>query len=118
MAERLKAQHWKCCLGVTLTRVRIPLSPFYSKAFGVFRIWLSQSKSTATRLSDYKAIAEFEEYVLIHQKQILVERFQRKSNNLWVPQIYREGETVELSSINFTCAIAMLYENLEMLSEA
>jgi hypothetical protein len=27
MAERLKAQHWKCCLGVTLTRVRIPLSP-------------------------------------------------------------------------------------------
>ncbi len=28
MAERLKAQHWKCCLGVTLTRVRIPLSPF------------------------------------------------------------------------------------------
>jgi hypothetical protein len=28
MAEWLKAQHWKCCLGVTLTRVRIPLSPF------------------------------------------------------------------------------------------
>ena len=27
VAERLKAQHWKCCLGVTLTRVRIPLSP-------------------------------------------------------------------------------------------
>jgi hypothetical protein len=24
VAERLKAQHWKCCLGVTLTRVRIP----------------------------------------------------------------------------------------------
>jgi hypothetical protein len=28
MAEWLKAQHWKCCLAVTLTRVRIPLSPF------------------------------------------------------------------------------------------
>ena len=28
MAEWLKAQHWKCCLGETLTRVRIPLSPF------------------------------------------------------------------------------------------
>ncbi len=27
VAERLKAQHWKCCLGVTLTRVRIPPSP-------------------------------------------------------------------------------------------
>jgi hypothetical protein len=28
MAEWLKAQHWKCCVGVTLPRVRIPLSPF------------------------------------------------------------------------------------------
>ena len=27
MAERLKAQHWKCCLGEILTRVRISLSP-------------------------------------------------------------------------------------------
>ena len=30
VAERLKAQHWKCCLGVTLTRVRIPPSPFFN----------------------------------------------------------------------------------------
>ena len=27
MAEWLKAQHWKCCLGAILTRVRISLSP-------------------------------------------------------------------------------------------
>jgi hypothetical protein len=27
MAEWFKAQHWKCCLEETLTRVRIPLSP-------------------------------------------------------------------------------------------
>ena len=31
MAEWLKAQHWKCCLGETLTRVRIPLSPYPRK---------------------------------------------------------------------------------------
>jgi hypothetical protein len=29
MAEWLKAQHWKCCVGVILPRVRIPLSPYY-----------------------------------------------------------------------------------------
>ena len=29
MAEWLKAQHWKCCIRATLSRVRIPLSPFY-----------------------------------------------------------------------------------------
>ena len=54
--------------------------------------------------------------MLIHQKQVLVERFQRKTNNLWVPQIYRAGETIELTSIDFRCAIAWLYENLEQLS--
>ncbi len=70
------------------------------------------------KFSHYKSIAELEEYVLVHQKQVLVERFQRKSDNLWVPQIYRAGDTVELDSIGFTCAIANLYENLDQLSGA
>ena len=38
VAEWLKAQHWKCCIGATLSRVRIPLSPFYISLF-----WLTTS---------------------------------------------------------------------------
>lgn len=67
------------------------------------------------KFADYKTIAELEEYVLVHQKQVLVERFQRKSDNLWIPQIYRTGDTVGFDSIGFSCAIATLYENLEQL---
>ena len=67
------------------------------------------------KFADYKTIAELEEYVLIHQKQILVERFERKSDNLWVTQIYRAGDTIEVASIGFSCAIATLYENIEQL---
>lgn len=37
------------------------------------------------KFADYKSIPEFEEYALIHQKQILVEQFQRRSDNLWIP---------------------------------
>ena len=33
VAEWLKAQHWKCCIGATLSRVRIPLSPFNISLF-------------------------------------------------------------------------------------
>ncbi|MGB3135928.1 MAG: Uma2 family endonuclease [Nodosilinea sp.] len=66
------------------------------------------------KFADYKTIPELEEYVLIHQKQVLVERFQRKSE-LWVPQIYREDDTIELDSIGFAGAIADLYINLEQL---
>ena len=45
MAERLKAQHWKCCLGEILTRVRISLSPpfllpFFQSARRSEKFWL------------------------------------------------------------------------------
>ncbi len=39
----------------------------------------------------------------------------RKSDNLWVPQIYRAGDTLEFASMGLTCAIAILYENIEQL---
>lgn len=67
------------------------------------------------KFADYKLISEFTEYVLIHQKQILVERFQRKSDNLWIPQVYRTGDMIEFASIGFTCAIEALYENIAQL---
>lgn len=67
------------------------------------------------KFADYKTIPELEEYVLIHQKQVLVERFERKSDNLWVPQIFRDGDTIALKSIGFLGAIADLYENTDLL---
>jgi len=67
------------------------------------------------KFADYKTVPEFTEYVLIHQKQILVERFQRQADNLWMPQIYRDGDTVEFASIGFACAIEALYENIAQL---
>jgi Uma2 family endonuclease len=69
------------------------------------------------KFADYKAIAEFEEYLLVHQNQVLVERFQRKSNNLWVPTLYRDGETIELASIGFSCPVSTFYDNLAQLTK-
>jgi Uma2 family endonuclease len=63
------------------------------------------------KFADYQAIATFEEYVLIHQKQILVERFQRRGDNIWTPRIYQSGDAIELDSIDFSCSIESLYEN-------
>ncbi|PSN12252.1 hypothetical protein C7271_23720 [filamentous cyanobacterium CCP5] len=68
------------------------------------------------KFADYKSNPALEEYVLIHQTQILVERFQRKSDSLWVPHVYRSGDTLEFASIGFTGAIATLYENITQLS--
>ena len=67
------------------------------------------------KFADYKAIAELEEYVLIHQKQVLIEQFQRKSSNLWLPTICHAQDTFYLNSINFSCAVDAIYENLDQL---
>ena len=67
------------------------------------------------KFADYKSIPELEEYVLIHQKQILVERFQRQSDSLWIPQINRAGEVVEFASIGLSCSIDALYESVAQL---
>ncbi len=50
------------------------------------------------KFANYKAITELEDYILIHQNQRLVEHFQRQSDNLWVPQIYRAGISASLVS--------------------
>lgn len=67
------------------------------------------------KFSDYKSILELEEYILIHQKQVLVEQFLRRSESLWSPRIYQSGEVVELLSIGNRCAIETLYENISQL---
>ncbi len=64
------------------------------------------------KFADYKSIAALEEYVLVHQKQVLVEHFQRKSDNLWLPTIFRSGSVLKLDSINLSCPIERLYDNL------
>jgi Uma2 family endonuclease len=67
------------------------------------------------KFADYKTIPEFEEYILIHQKQILLEQFKRQSDNLWISQVYRTGDTLKFSSIGFSCPIEALYENIAQL---
>lgn len=78
---------------------------------------LSDSTETFDRsdkFANYKTIPALEEYVLIHQKQILVEQFQRTPNNLWISKC-QEGDILNLASIGFSCPIAGLYENLTQL---
>ena len=68
------------------------------------------------KFASYKAIPELEEYILIHQKQVIREKFQRKPQNVWVPSIYRENDSITLDSIGFTCKTQDLYANLEQLT--
>ena len=78
------------------------------------------SKSTAefdrnAKFEDYKTIPDLEEYVLVHQRKVWVERFHKRSDSLWVASEYGAGDRAKFSSICLTCPIEYLYENVENL---
>ncbi|WP_026072924.1 Uma2 family endonuclease [Nodosilinea nodulosa] len=67
------------------------------------------------KFADYRSNLVLEEYVLVHQQQILVERYQRQSDNLWLPRIYQVGDTAEFASIGISCPVSSFYENISQL---
>ena len=62
---------------------------------------------------DYQTILELEEYVLVHQKRMLVECFWRSPDGEWLEQTYRAGDEVRFESVKFACPIESLYEKAE-----
>ena len=62
----------------------------------------------------YRAIATFQEYLLIDQYQIHVEHYLKTAVNQWLLSEYTDPQvTLTLSSINLEVNIADLYENIE-----
>jgi len=76
----------------------------------------TESFDRGDKFADYKTIETLEEYILVNQYQMSVERFQRNAEGLWVPFAYRESDEVSFASVNFHQAIAELYENVALLT--
>lgn len=67
------------------------------------------------KFADYQHLESLQEYVLINQKRQRVECFRRNPEGLWVLQSYHPGDTVQLTSLGFECAIEELYEDVDFL---
>jgi Uma2 family endonuclease len=65
------------------------------------------------KFDDYQHLESLEEYVLISQTRMRVECFRRNAEGLWVRYVYREGDVVQLASVDWQGAIALLYENVD-----
>lgn len=69
------------------------------------------------KFADYQTLDSLQEYVLINTKRQRVECFRRNEKGLWVLQSYTDQqETFQLESVNFTGAIADLYEDVTFAS--
>ncbi|MEG3971589.1 Uma2 family endonuclease [Microcoleus sp. T2B6] len=64
------------------------------------------------KFADYQTSPSLQEYVLITQSEIKIECFRLNAEGNWVSQIYRQGDELELMSIDFRCQIAQVYQKV------
>ncbi len=74
----------------------------------------TESVDRAEKFQEYIQISTLEEYVLINTKRILVECFRRGEGRMWLYFPYREGETVEIASMDAELPIEKLYRNVRL----
>jgi len=60
----------------------------------------------------YRQIPTLQEYVLVDSEEITVEVYRRGEGKMWLYYEYEAGEIIALQSIEFECAIELLYEGI------
>lgn len=66
----------------------------------------------------YRQIPSLQEYVLVDSESISVEVYHRGEGKMWNYYAYTDGEAIALESIEFECAIEVLYEGLMLENES
>ncbi|MEG4205594.1 Uma2 family endonuclease [Microcoleus sp. Pol7_A1] len=64
------------------------------------------------KFADYQTSPSLQEYVLITQSEMKIECFRLNAEENWVSQTYRQGDELELMSIDFRCPIAQVYQKV------
>ncbi len=69
------------------------------------------------KFEDYRSIETLQEYVLVSQTRQRVECFRRNELGQWVLHPFGAEDEVQLTSIQFACAIAEIYEDVDFSSK-
>lgn len=72
----------------------------------------TEAKDRGEKFTWYQTIASLQEYVLIDSEKVGVECYRRGEGRMWLYYPYRAGEGISLTSIEFECPIALLYEGV------
>lgn len=60
---------------------------------------------------------ELQDYLLVSSTSIEIDLYHKKDNGEWVITNYKDGDTIELKSINLSFAIAQIYQGLTLTME-
>ncbi len=89
---------------------------YYKKSPQVIIEVLSDSTESFDRgdkFPDYRKIESLREYVLISQSKKRVDLFTKQDNHSWQLESFCEADNLVIKSINFNCAVASIYEDLD-----
>lgn len=73
----------------------------------------TESFDRGDKFADYRNIESLREYVLISQSKKRVDLFEKQDNNSWQLTAFCEEENLRLKSLNFTCKVSDLYEDVD-----
>lgn len=77
----------------------------------------TESYDRGAKFAHYRRLDSLREYVLISSDRVNVEIFRLNERNKWELTPYGAGEVIQLVSIEFECAIELLYEDVNFQSE-
>jgi Uma2 family endonuclease len=72
----------------------------------------TEAKDRGEKFTYYQTMPSLQEYVLISSEKIAVECYRRGEGRMWLYYPYRAGDVISLSSVEFECPIALLYEGV------
>ncbi|MGB3192317.1 MAG: Uma2 family endonuclease [Limnoraphis sp.] len=64
------------------------------------------------KFQNYRRISSLKEYVLIETRQIFVEIFRKNQQGIWELYNYGEGDEINLTTVELSFPIEMLYEDV------
>lgn len=72
----------------------------------------TSARDRGQKFTDYLTIPTLQEYLLIDSEKVSVERYCRGEGRMWLYYPYKTGDAIALSSIEFECPIALLYDGI------
>ena len=64
------------------------------------------------KFADYRRLESLKEYVLISQNTKRVDTFSKNEQEQWLLQSYQESEQLTLNTLEFSCLVSDIYEDI------
>lgn len=64
------------------------------------------------KFADYRQLESLKEYVLISQKNKRIDTLYKNEDNQWLLQSYQESDRLILNSVEFSCFVSEIYEDM------